>query len=132
MAELRFADVAEGVRAAIAEYTLAMDDGRTDDVVATFCADGSVDLPGMGTPSGHDELRAAYDKVAPRIPQRHVVANTHVHTWSDDEAAATSDVVFLLQQEGSWSVVLVGRYEDVLHRDGDRWLFHHRRATFDR
>ena len=28
-----FAEVAEGVRAAIAAYTLALDDGRTDDVV---------------------------------------------------------------------------------------------------
>jgi len=130
MAELRFADVAEGVRAAIAEYTHAMDDGRTEDILATFCPDGSVDLPGMGTPSGHDELRAAYDKVAPRVPQRHLVTNTHVHTWSDDEARATSDVVFLLKQDDGWSVFLVGRYEDVLHRDGDRWRFHHRTVSF--
>jgi hypothetical protein len=130
MGELRFADVVEGVRATIAEYTLAMDDGRTDDIVATFCPDGSVDLPGMGTPSGLDELRAAYDEVAPRIPQRHVVVNTHVHTWDDDEAEASSDVVFLLKRDDTWSVALVGRYEDVLHRDGDRWRFHHRRATF--
>ena len=130
MAELRFADVAEGVRAAIAEYTHAMDDGRTEDILATFCPDGSVDLPGMGTPSGHDELRAAYDKVAPRVPQRHLVTNTHVHTWSDDEARATSDVVFLLKQDDGWSVFLVGRYEDVLHRDGHRWRFHHRTASF--
>ena len=34
------ADVAEGIRAAIATYTQALDDGRTDDVVATFCSDG--------------------------------------------------------------------------------------------
>jgi hypothetical protein len=130
MGELRFADVAEGVRAAIAQYTLAMDDGRTDDVVATFCPDGSVDLPGMGTPAGADELWKAYQKVTSRIPQRHVVVNTHVHTWNDEEAQATSDVVFLLQRDDVWSVALVGRYDDLLHRDGDRWRFHHRRATF--
>ena len=34
-AELTFADVAEGVRATIAAYTQALDDGRTDDVVIT-------------------------------------------------------------------------------------------------
>ena len=44
--ELTFADVAEGVRAAIAAYTLALDDGRTDDVIATFCSDGTVDRSG--------------------------------------------------------------------------------------
>ena len=55
-----FADVAEGVRAAIAAYTLALDDGRTDDVVATFCVDGVVDIPGLGTHVGHDALREAF------------------------------------------------------------------------
>jgi hypothetical protein len=25
---------------------------------------------------------------------------------------------------------VVGRYDDVLHRDGDRWLFHSRTAQF--
>ena len=57
---LTYADVAEGVRAAIAAYTLALDDGRTDDIVATFCPDGSVDIPGMGAHEGHDALRDAY------------------------------------------------------------------------
>lgn len=45
---LRYADVAEGVRAAIAAYTHAVDDGRTDDVVDTYCADGGCDIPGLG------------------------------------------------------------------------------------
>ena len=33
-----FAEVAEGVRATIAAYTQALDDGRTDDTVATISA----------------------------------------------------------------------------------------------
>ena len=48
------ADVDAGVRAAIAAYTQALDDGRTDDVVATYCPDGVCDIPGMGTHEGHD------------------------------------------------------------------------------
>ncbi|MFA5885883.1 MAG: nuclear transport factor 2 family protein, partial [Acidimicrobiia bacterium] len=71
-----FAEVAEGVRAAIAAYTQALDDGRTDDVVATFCADGTCDIPGLGAHEGHDALREAYARVAPRRPQRHLVINT--------------------------------------------------------
>jgi hypothetical protein len=55
-----YTDVAEGVRATIAAYTQALDDGRTDDVVATFCPDGVCDIPGMGTHEGHAALRAAY------------------------------------------------------------------------
>jgi hypothetical protein len=92
-----FADVAESVRATLAAYVQALDDGRTDDVVATFCADGSVEIEGMGTHQGHDALRAAYASWVPRRPQRHLVLNTLVSDWNDHEARATSDVVFILQ-----------------------------------
>jgi hypothetical protein len=125
-----FADVAEGVRAAIAAYTQALDDGRTDDVVATFCADGGVDIPGLGIHAGHDALRAAYHKVEPRRPQRHLVLNTLVTEWSDHEAKATSDVVLVLQGREGWSIQLVGRYHDILHNDNGTWRFHHRAAEF--
>jgi hypothetical protein len=130
VAALSFADVAEGVRATIAAYTQALDDGRTDDVVATYCADGGCDIPGLGTYRGHEELRAAYGKWTPRRPQRHLVVNTHVTDWNDDEARAVSDVVFLLHGDAGWAVQIVGRYTDTLHRDGDTWRFHSRAATF--
>lgn len=125
-----FADVAEGVRTAIAAYTQALDDGRTDDVVATFCPDGVIAIPGLGTHVGHDALRAAYASWAPRRPQRHLVLNTYVTDWNATEATAISDVVFLLQGDGGWAVQLVGRYTDTLHADGDTWRFHHRAAEF--
>ena len=97
MSTTAYADVVEGIRATIAAYTQALDDGRTDDVVATFCPDGVVDIPGMGTHEGHDALRAAYAKWKPRRPQRHLVVNTLVTDWNDHEANAISDVIFLLQ-----------------------------------
>ena len=124
------ADVDAGIRRAIAAYTHALDDGRTDDVVATFCPDGSVDIPGMGRHEGHDALRAAYAGWAPRQPQRHLVLNTHVTRWDDAEAEAVSDMVFLLLGDRGWKVQLVGRYHDVLHHDDGTWRFHDRRATF--
>jgi len=125
-----FADVAEGVRATIAAYTQALDDGRTDDVVATFCPDGGCDIPGLGTYEGHDALRAAYAKWKPRRPQRHLVLNTLVTDWNEHEARAISDVVFLLHGDAGWAIQLVGRYDDTLHRDGDAWRFHRRTASF--
>jgi len=126
-----FAEVAEGVRATIAAYTQALDDGRTDDVVATFCPDGVCDIPGMGTHEGHDALRAAYAEWAPRRPQRHLVLNTLVTERGNDEAEAISDVVFILQGKSGWAIQLVGRYHDTLHRDGGTWRFHRRVATFE-
>ncbi len=128
--QAQFAEVTEGVRAALAVYAQALDDGRTDDVVATFCADGVCEIPGMGTHKGHDALRQAYAKWRPRRPQRHLVLNTVVTGWSDREATAISDVVFLLLEDAGWAVKLVGRYHDVLHRDGSSWRFHNRTATF--
>ncbi len=128
--ELAFADVSAGVGAAIAAYTQALDDGRTDDVVDTFCPDGVCDIPGLGRHSGHDALRAAYRELKPPRPQRHLVLNTHVTRWDDDEAEATSDLVFLSKGGGGWSTALVGRYHDVLHRDGGTWRFHSRVAEF--
>lgn len=132
MTPIPYAQVDAGVRRAIAAYTQALDDGRTDDVVATFCADGLVEIPGMGTHEGVDAIRAAYVRWTPRRPQRHLVLNTLVTDWTESEAHATSDVVFLLKGEDGWAVQVVGRYDDVLHRaDADgRWRFHARRATF--
>jgi hypothetical protein len=128
--ELRYADVEAGVRAAIAAYNHAVDDGRTDDVVATYCPDGSCDIKALGAHEGHAALRAAYAKVEPRIPQRHVVTNTLVTTWSADEASAVSDFLFLVRVEAGWRVSLVGRYRDTLHRTDAGWRFHRREADF--
>ena len=127
---LTYADVAEGVKAALAAYTQALDDGRTNDVVATFCPDGACEIPGLGHHQGHDALRQAYQKVTPRRPQRHLVLNTLITEWGDTEAAAISDVVFLLLGESGWTTPLVGRYHDTLHYDDGAWRFHHRAATF--
>jgi hypothetical protein len=130
MGALTFADVAEGVRNTLAAYVHALDDGRADDVVATFCANGVVDIPGLGTHEGRDALRAAYSGWVPRRPQRHLVLNTHISTWDDREATATSDLVFLLQGKDGWKVQLVGRYHDVLHHADGTWRFHRRTAEF--
>ena len=127
---MTFADVAEGVRNTIAAYTHAVDDGRVDDVVATFCPDGGCDIPGLGAHEGHDALREAYAKVTPRAPQRHLVLNTLVTDWNDDEATAISDLVFLVKGERGWAVHLVGRYRDVLHHTDGTWRFHRRTLSF--
>lgn len=133
--QLRFANVAEGVRATIAAYAQALDDGRVDDVVATFLPDGSCDIPGLGAHAGHEALRAAFARTVPRRPQRHLVVNTVITQWTDEEASAVSDLAFLLQGdpgqgEAGWTVQLVGRYHDTLRLDGTTWRFVHRHLAF--
>ena len=127
---MTYTEVVEGVRATIAAYTQALDDGRTDDVVATFCPDGTCEIPGMGTHVGHDALRVAYAKWKPRRPQRHLVVNTLVADWNDHEATAISDVIFILQGETGWAIQVVGRYHDTLHCNDSVWRFHRRAAEF--
>ena len=129
-AGVTYADVVEGVRATLAAYVHALDDGRTDDIVATFCPDGSFESPGLGRYEGHEALRVAYDSWAPRRPQRHLIVNTHVTAWDEHEATALSDVIFILLGDAGWSIRLVGRYHDVLHNDGGSWQFHRRTAEF--
>ena len=126
MSTTTFADVAEGVRATIARYTQALDDGRTDDVVATFCPDAAFELPGTGTFTGHDELRAAYAGWVPTRPQRHLVVNTLVTGWDEHEATAVSDVVLAIEGSSGWAVRFVSRYHDVLHHSEGEWRFHRR------
>ena len=123
---MTYAEVVEGIRATIAAYTQALDDGRTDDVVATYCPDGVFEMPGTGTFEGHDALRATYEAWKPRLPQRHLVVNTLVTDWSDEEATAISDVVFILKGETGWSIQFVARYQDTLHHRDGTWKFHRR------
>lgn len=129
--EMTYADAVAGIRSSLAAYAHALDDGRADDVVALFCADGAIEIPGMGTHRGHDALREAFSSWKPRQPQRHVVVNTHVTDWNDHEAKATSDVIFLLLDDSGWAVQLVGRYQDTLHHEDGTWRFHHRAARFE-
>ena len=82
-----YADVVEGVRAAIAAYTHALDDGRTDDVVATFCPDGVCRHPRAWAPTkATTRCARRTTKWKPRRPQRHLVVNTLVTDWNDHEA----------------------------------------------
>ena len=92
--------------------------------------DGTIEIPGLGTHTGSDALRLAYSGWEPKRPQRHLVLNTVVPEWSDTEATAISDVIFLLMGDSGWSIQLVGRYHDTLHYDDATWRFHHRAATF--
>src|SRR4051794_33571540 len=113
-----YGQVVEEIRATIATYTHALDDGRTDDVVATYCPDGTFEMPGVGTFEGHDALREAYARWVPVRPQRHLVTNTLVSDWVGDEAVATSDVVLIVKGESGWAILFVARYRDTLHHDG--------------
>jgi len=124
------AAVAAGVQAAVAAYAQALDSGRTDDVVALFCPDGVAEIAGQGSFAGHDAIRKAYGGFVPKRPQLHLMGNTVVTSWTEDTATAVSNLVFFGHGASGWTVQLVGRYDDTLHRHDGKWLFHRRVTTF--
>jgi SnoaL-like domain len=125
-----FADAVAGMRDLVAAYALALDDGRTDDIVTTFCPDGSAEIPGFEVAVGHDALSAMYAGMKPRRPSRHVVVNTRVTDWNAPWATAISDLVVLGQDGPGWAIRLVGRYSDLFHYVDGGWRFHARKLEF--
>ncbi|MFF2852845.1 nuclear transport factor 2 family protein [Streptomyces sp. NPDC058001] len=122
--------VAAGVRAAIGAHTQAQDAGLTDDVVALYTPDGVLQVPGIDPVAGHDALRDAFKGWAPARPQLHLVTNTVITSWTEDEATAVSDVAFLQRGESGWGVQVVGRYDDTLRRHDTAWRFQRRVTTY--
>lgn len=121
-----YSDVVVGVQATIASYARALDAGHTEDIVALFTPDAVVEITGQVTFEGHQAIRETYASWMPTAPQRHVVANVVVTSWTDDHATAVGDLVFLLRGDAGWVVDLVGRYEDALRKVNGRWLFEKR------
>ncbi len=125
-----FASAVAGMRDTIAAYAMAVDDGRADDIVMTFCLDGSAELPGFEVAVGHGALRAMYAGMKPRRPSRHVVVNTRVTEWKGPWATAVSDLIVLGQDGPGWAIQLVGRYSDLFHYVDGGWRFHTRKLEF--
>lgn len=124
-----YADADARIRGLLAAYCHALDDGRTEDLVAMFVPDGTATLPRTPPLQGHDALRAAYAAMAPKTPQRHVVTNLHLEEYDGTRATVVSDLVFLLKGESEWKVRMVGRYTDVVRKEGEGWLFESRELT---
>lgn len=126
-----YPDVVTGIRNTLARYAQAVDDGRSADVVATFCPDGSADIPGAGVITGTQALLGYFAGLRPGGLSRHVVVNTDVTEWSAEAATAISDLIVLGRTaDRGWSVQLVGRYHDVLHSQDGSWRFHSRTLRF--
>lgn len=123
--------VTVGVQATLAAYAQALDAGRTEDLVALFHPEGTADIAGVGTFQGHDAIRTAYAGMVPPKPQVHLTANTVVTSWTEDEATAVSDFVFLQRGSSGWAVPVTGRYHDSFRRSEDgSWQLYLKTVTY--
>ncbi|MGH9026207.1 MAG: nuclear transport factor 2 family protein [Acidimicrobiia bacterium] len=124
----------EMVRNTVAAYAHAVDSGRFGEFLDLFAEDGVLEVAGEGTHKGrnaiHDfvtgvnvDLASASD--VPFI--RHFTANLHIEVDGPDVARARC---YFLVVTGR-GVDHWGRYRDRLVRQGDQFLFSHRRVRTD-
>lgn len=121
-----FDEVYAGVQQTIAAHAQAQDDGRTEEIVALYCSDGLLVVPGMGSYQGTEVLRETWEAWKPRQSQRHMSSNVVVTEWTDDTAKARTDVVFFQKSGDGWNVGIVARYHDEFRRVADAWLISQR------
>ena len=121
-----YAEVFAGVYATVAAHAQAQDAGDTDAIMALYTPDAVLEVPGMGAFQGADVIRAAWDDWKPKGLQRHMPVNIVLSDWDDQDARATTDVVFLAQGDKGWSVQIVARYHDVFRQVGGKWLLSRR------
>ena len=116
------------IRRVLAEYCHCVDDGRFDDLVELFSAAGEFWF-GSFRPAGRDGVRAWFDEYQPpELRGKHLTSNIAIRV-DGDEAAATSDFVFLTYVDGALTPSITGRYVDELERSADGWLIRRREAV---
>jgi hypothetical protein len=96
--------------------------------------DAAVELaktwPGTGPIEGHDALLATFRGWAPSRPQVHLVSNTVLTSWTEQDAVAASDVVFVQRGESGWAVQVVAHYQDTFRCEDGAWRLRHRSTTY--
>ncbi|MCX4815255.1 nuclear transport factor 2 family protein [Streptomyces sp. NBC_01239] len=129
-----YAEVYAGVRTTIGAHAQAQDDGRVEDMAAWYVPDAVMEIPGIATLKGPEAIAEAFTQPGWRAdqdhPQRHLVTNTVLTSWSDHEARATSDVTLIRHDGSTWSIVIVARYHDEFLQSDGRWLLRHRRDEY--
>ena len=124
----RFADYIE-IRELTARYNRAFDDGRIDEVVKTFTADGEFETQDFGLMpdpmrSGRNSRDSVTGGTHDRRPDHRVRRR---YRDSGVRAAARKRE----QDRSTYRFVTTGRYRDTLVRTPDGWRFKHRYSSLD-
>jgi hypothetical protein len=124
----------EAIRETIGRYAHAADSGRFDELVECFAANGVLEVHGEPPLAGREAIRDFLIRVgvdladASTVPLiRHHVTSISIEVIAPDEARAACYFLAITEH----GVDHWGRYRDDFTRDGDRWLFAHRRVRTD-
>jgi hypothetical protein len=125
----------EQIRDTLARYNWSGDAGRLDDLAATFCTDGLLEIRGLQSLRGRSEIASFLGDVTGNIAGnvgvkpvvRHNVANV-LFTGLTPQEAQVSSYFTVVTHIG---LDHFGRYRDTLVPDGDTWLIKHRKVSTD-
>jgi 3-phenylpropionate/cinnamic acid dioxygenase small subunit len=116
----------DAIRATLAAYCQALDDGRFDEWVGLFSDDVAFSVMGR-VERGPAALRAFVEPVQQAGSRgRHVLSEPLIAV-DGDVATVTTDFCFISPE---LTVTAAGRYHDLLARDGDGWLIAAREIVF--
>ena len=132
----------EGVRKTVTGYTVAGDGRDPDAFAALFAEDATLEFAGFGPApafrnTGRAEIRAriaSWSNVPGKDPSlsrtsfiRHNLTTSEIEITGPDTARARTYFVVMTEAGPDHA----GVYNDQLVRQGDAWLFSHRRITLD-
>lgn len=130
-AVLTYAEAAAGIEAVTAAYTQALDAERPADVVALSTDGGVFEIPGWNVRAeGKDALLEAFKGFGAERPRRHIIANSLITSWSEQEATVSNDLLVVEKTDAGWAITMVGRYDDTLRRADGNWRFARRTLDF--
>lgn len=135
-ARLRRLEDLEEIRRLFMEYRRRLDEKDFPGYAGLFAEDGEL-IAGDYRARGHDEiLGVLHDMLGRDLGERsrddfHVVANPSIELDGDRATAASTWVYVVREEDGNPRVAMLGHYDDVLRREGGRWLFERRDAALD-
>jgi len=113
----------------LSRYSWAFDSRDGDAYVGVFTDDGELQGP-TTTISGKESLRS-WANDYPREPSKHF--NTNVVIDGDGLVAHVSSYLVVIRlEESGLRPILMGSYEDVVHKTPNGWRINHRKLIIDR
>jgi uncharacterized protein (TIGR02246 family) len=123
-----------GINDLFVRYTVALDAGDVDTIVACFTEDGALESPAVGKYAGRDGIRAFSERFAAMhrrgVQLRHVISNMAM-TVDGNTAQATCYLTCIITMNGKSELMPPGRYECALRKVDGAWLFQHRLVVMD-
>ena len=116
----------DAIRDLVTRYCLYIDSGRDEEWVQLFTEDGAFDSPILGRWEGRAKLRdftKRYADFTGSAQPRHCVTNVLVELDGPESARVECYLVMLHAGDGKTELVVSGRYEDRLAKQGDTWRF---------